>query len=254
MESQHPNFDPGEPAFSERLDQLRNGGTFESALRDTSPEMLTTIKAFYAAVLPEPGRNEVSRATNGAQIEAAIDNIVSEGQRATFTIDQAYKGINKGRRAVDVSSEYTDCGIRFRQGETCLVYAWTEKGSLRTGACSRTRRLSEAGDDLVCLHFLQNGGPDIGRIWGFVSGDERAAKLPHLFDSVPLPVSDLDVQLHSSDRALQAWTDQRGQYVFEGLPAGDYQVAIEGQTREVHLEPKACNSEWFYVPGEKSGK
>jgi hypothetical protein len=50
---------------------------------------------------------------------------------------------------------------------------------------------------------------------------------------------------------LEAWTDQKGQCVFDGLPAGDYEVAIENQTRKVHLGPKACEREWFYVPKNK---
>lgn len=254
VESKNPSFDPDDPVFSERLEQLFQGRDLAGALRGNSPGTLAKIKAFYAAVLPEPGRSAVMRSANKEQLETAIDQIAADGQRVTFRIDQGYKGVKKGAQSVDVWSEYTDCGIRFVQGETYVVYAWNSTGGLRTGACSRTRRISEAGDDLVYLHSMQRGGPDIGRIWGFVSGDERTPNVPHIFDSAPLPISGLDVHLHSSERILHTWTDQKGQYVFDGLPAGGYEVAVKGETREVHLGPKACESEWFYVPKERISK
>ena len=254
VESKNPSFDPDGPVFSERLGKLFQGGDLAGALRDNSPGTLAKIKAFYAAVLPEPDRSAVMRSANKEQLESAIDQIAADGQRVTFRIDQGYKGIRKVAQSLDVWSEYTDCGIRFAQGETYVVYAWRAHDGLRTGACSRTRRISEAGDDLVYPHFMQRGGPDIGRIWGFVSGDERAPNLPHIFDFVPLPISYLNVQLYASERTLQAWTDQKRQYAFDGLPAGDYEVAIKEQTRNVHLEPTACKSEWFYVPKDQSSK
>jgi len=254
VESRHPDFNPYDRAWFDRMGQL-----FPDAdLRDVdlnSPDTLAKIKTFYAELLTEPERSAVAKAASVAEVEATLDRSFGDGQRVTLRIDRTYKGLDNSRQSVDVWTDFiSDCGVQFRKGETYVVFAENEDGKLKTGACSRTRRLSEAGDDLVYLHFVQSGDPDIGRIWGFVSGDERAPKVPHIFDSVPLPMSDLDVQLHSSQRTLQAWTDQKGQYVFDGLPAGDYDLTIKEQTRKVHLEPKARKSEWFYVPRNKSDK
>jgi hypothetical protein len=61
-------------------------------------------------------------------------------------------------------------------------------------------------------------------------------------------VSFLDVQLYSDQTTLQAWTNQEGRFIFDGLAAGDYHIELPTETRKIHLEPKDCKSEWFYVP------
>jgi hypothetical protein len=251
VESRHPDFDPYDPPLTKKLHELFPGVSLDDLDLDSS-ETLAKIKQLYAEVLTEPERSMVAKAANLAELEAVLDRSFGDGQRVKLTVDQAYKGVGKDLRSIDVWTDFlSDCAVQFRKGETYLVYARNEGSRLKTGSCSRTRRLSEAGDDLVYLHFVQGGGPETGRIWGFASGDERAPHMPRVFDSVPSPMSDLDVKLHSSQRVLEAWTDQKGQYVFDGLPAGDYEVAIENQTRKVHLGPKACESEWFYVPKNK---
>jgi hypothetical protein len=248
VESRRPDFDPYDPAFTRKLQELFPGVSLDD-LDLNSSETLAKIKLFYAEILTEPERSAVTKAASVAELEALLDRSFGDGQRVTLTVDQAYKGVGRDLRSIDVWTDFlSDCAVQFRKGETYVVYAWNDRGRLKTGRCSRTQRLSEAGDDLVYLHFVQSGGPDTGRIWGFASGDERAPHVPRIFDSMPLPMSDLNVQLHSSQRVLEAWTDQKGQYVFDGLPAGDYEVAIENQSRKVHLGPKACESEWFYVP------
>jgi hypothetical protein len=252
VESMHPDFDPY--ALAQRLQELFPGRDLDD-IDFRSPEAFPKLKALYSELLAGEERAEVLRTASVEQLEATLDKILGEEQRVTFSVEEADKGVENRLQIVDVWNSYlSDCAVQFRKGETYVVYAWNEEGRLRTGACSCTRRLSEAGNELVYLHFLQNGGPDIGRMWGFVSGDELAREVPHVFDYVLLPMADVNVQLRSSQRALQAWTDQKGQYVFDGLPAGDYEIDLPSETRKIHLESRACKSEWFYVPKDKPNK
>ncbi|HTC33801.1 MAG TPA: hypothetical protein VK724_10540 [Bryobacteraceae bacterium] len=249
VESKHPDLDPYDLMLAERLQQLFPGRDLDDVVRDDSPETLVTLKRFYSEVLREPERREATNAVTLDQLEAAVDKIFRDGQRITFKVSQAYKGVAKDRQLIEVWTDFlSDCAVAFRKNETYVVYARPGEHGIETGACSGTRRLSEAGEDLVYLHFMQSGDPDVGRIWGFVSGDERVLTVPRFFETIPLPMAYLDVRLRSSGSALQAWTTQEGEFVFDGLPAGDYEIAIEQQVRKVHLEPKACKSEWFYIP------
>ena len=171
-----------------------------------------------------------------------------------FAVQQAYKGVLSDVKHIDVWTELTDCGARFISGETYVVYAWAGKNGLVTGACSRTRRLSEAGEDLTYLHFMQSGGEDVGRIWGFVSHDRKEIEPPHTGDPARAPVPDIAVQLRSSWGMLRARTGADGGFIFDGLPAGDYELKLPTTARKVHLDPRACKSEWFYVAKDKPGK
>ena len=42
---------------------------------------------------------------------------------------------------------------------------------MTTGACTRTRRLSDAGEDLAYLYFFKNFGDAAGHVEGFVTTD-----------------------------------------------------------------------------------
>lgn len=169
-------------------------------------------------------------------------------------MQQAYKGIGRNIKTVDVWTDFSDCGKRFNNGETYLVYTYAGRMGLSARACSRTNRLSEAGDDLVYLHFMQSGGSEVGRIWGFLSHDKREIAGPHTGDPAQSPIPNLMVQLSSNWGTLRARTKQDGGYVFDGLPAGDYEIDLPADRREVHLQPKACKSEWFYIPEDKRSK
>jgi hypothetical protein len=134
------------------------------------------------------------------------------------------------------------------------VYASAGSQGLNTGACSRTNRLSEVGDDLVYLHFMRSGGSDVGRIWGFSSHDQKEIEGPHTGDPAQAPAPDIPVQLRSNRGTLRTRTNQDGGYIFDGLPSGDYEVNLLASTHRVNLEARACKSEWFYVPKDKAGR
>ena len=71
----------------------------------------------------------------------------------TLTVEQAWKGLAAGQKTVTVqtASSGKACGYEFQEKVGYLVYAYGESKSLRTGACSRTKLLADAEEDLVFL-------------------------------------------------------------------------------------------------------
>jgi len=77
-----------------------------------------------------------------------------------FKIKESWKKV-KGKtvsiltEAPNIATEppfYKDCGYEFKVGESYLVYVERQSGTnLLVGICSRTRKLSEATDDLKVL-------------------------------------------------------------------------------------------------------
>ena len=73
-------------------------------------------------------------------------------QRAVkLAVVRAWKGVES--EAVDVltPSEGAACGYTFVQGASYLVYASADSDGLHVLSCSRTRPISEAGEDLALL-------------------------------------------------------------------------------------------------------
>ena len=244
VQSQDPSFDFWDPIVSKHVEDVIAN----------LPGAMVEFKKLYSNEFSEPARAAVLQASNWKELQAAFELMAKGKKRVTFALQQTYKGIGRKTSAIDVWTDFSDCGKRFTNGETYIVYASTGNERLNTAACTRTNRLSEAGDDMVYLHFIQNGGSDVGRIWGYVSHDRREIAGPHTGDPAKAPWPGLPVELSSNWGTLRARANQDGGYVFDGLPAGDYEIQLPTETRKVHLEPRACESEWFYVPKDKPRK
>jgi hypothetical protein len=68
--------------------------------------------------------------------------------RATFWVEESWKGINS--RTITVSTGPTGgiCGYEFEKGEEYMVYAYKGDGDgLITSLCTRTKKLSFAHED-----------------------------------------------------------------------------------------------------------
>ncbi len=72
--------------------------------------------------------------------------------------DHAADKPKKDADFLDVFTTAGDCGYDFQIGETYLVYANDEEGAdyFFTSTCMRTKRISDAGDDLAYLYFYKN--------------------------------------------------------------------------------------------------
>jgi hypothetical protein len=159
-----------------------------------------------------------------------------------------------------------NCGFAFQTGETYLVYADDDEESdvMTTGACTRTRRLSDAGDDLAYLYFFKNFGDRAGRLEGFVTTDllyQRQLDTAHYSDRIAAPVAGAVVELKSAGPPRYAATDERGRFVFDGLPAGAYNLSaftpafpedarLLAGPRDIRLEKGACATQVLVAPEE----
>lgn len=242
-----PDFDFRDTAVRQQLRAL---------LEDSSAEGFIKLKTFYLRVLPEPVRTEVERMVTRDQLDTALNELSKIKKRVTFHVNQVYKGIAQSNHELDLFTSFTDCGIHFITGETYLVYASKLQTGYEAGACSRTRRLSDAREDLAYLQFMRSGVTDKGRLYGFVSSSDMDLRRLLDWDWVPDPVPGVRVQLRTDSVTLEATTDKDGRYVFDGLPGGDFEIAISdsrgdnalSKPRHVHLPKSACKIEPFYIP------
>ena len=128
---------------------------------------------------------------------------------------------------------------------------------LENGMCSPTKRLSDAGDDLVYLHFVKHER-NAARIYGFVTSRPTDLETAQLWDRVTSPLSDLVVQLHSEGRVRYAHTDGSGRYVLDGLEEGKHRLTVFHRDypentkvlagpRDVHVKASGCVASYLLL-------
>lgn len=159
---EHPR--PEDLVVQRRLRSLYSEEDLERMQADKTPEGIAKLKQSILRVypdLPEPFITRLAEATTSDQLDAWVDAIARDGRRTHFKTREVFRGPKTD--SIMVQSEFTDCGFYFQIGETYLVYAHQDKdtGLLRTGACSRTKRVSDAGEDLTYLFFLQKEAPNL---------------------------------------------------------------------------------------------
>jgi len=156
----------------------------------------------------------------------------SQGTRIRFKVRTVFrqKESSDSDKFIDVWNESGDCGIPFQKGETYLVYATDDEESdhLETGVCRRTTRLTDAGEDLAYLYFVQNGGAEANRLEGFVTSEIEQLQQDrfHYTGRVKSPVSTVVIELQSANGARYTETDPGGRFVFDGLADGEYRAFV----------------------------
>jgi hypothetical protein len=132
---------------------------------------------------------------------------------------------------------------------------------MTTGACTRTRRLTDAGDDLAYLYFFKNYADNAGRLEGFVTADllfQRALDPAHYTGRIGSPVAAV-VELKSGDRSRYTQSDGQGRFLFDGLPPGDFTVSayapgypaesrLLAGPKPVRMEKRACATQVLVAP------
>jgi hypothetical protein len=129
---------------------------------------------------------------------------------------------------LEIESPFGDCGVDFEEGETYLVYATSDEDTdeLSTTSCSRTRRLSDAGDDLAYLFFYKNFPEESARVEGAVTAPPPSPpnNAPARdFPRVPVPGAVIQLQFPNGIRYAESGPD--GQFVFDGLRGGEYTLS-----------------------------
>ena len=156
----------------------------------------------------------------------------------------------------EISTPFGDCGIEFQVGETYLVYADDdeETGNLSATVCTRTRRLTDAGEDLAYLFFYKEHREQSTRLEGFTTTDVGyQLELNKMNDptSMKSPVPGLVLELSSQGLTRFTTSDNKGRFVFDGLAGGEYSLtAFDGDypkkqnlragPQKFSLEPESC--------------
>jgi hypothetical protein len=127
------------------------------------------------------------------------------------------------------------CGFDFVEGETYLVDANKDRvnGTWHTSSCSRTRLAGQSTEDLDVLRLWKTGR----RLPGYILGqiDSRFLSKDVTFQ----------VQLRGGKEVLETTSDTHGQFRFENLDPGVYEVEIvelPALSRPVDLTHAWCAS------------
>ena len=165
---------------------------------------------------------------------------------------------------LDVWTTAGDCGYDFQIGETYLVYANDEEGAdyFFTSTCMRTKRLSEAGDDLAYLYFYKNQPEESSRLEGFATSDRKsqlAIDPMHEPAMIGSPLAGVILQLKSDQLTRYAESESAGRFLFDGLPEGNYELSafasgypktnqLLAGPRRLHIKEKSCARQIFVLP------
>jgi len=164
----------------------------------------------------------------------------------TFAVERSYRGL-EGKKVAEVvtGSGGGDCGYDFRAGESYLVYALPHPatGKLYAGICSRTRLLSEAGDDLE--YFARKDDPaHAAGIEGWIH--ELSRGRDNITTEVSGPLKGARVRISSKSGRWTVITGPDGRFQLWGLPPGTYRVTPQftpkfvEDSRTVTLSPQFC--------------
>jgi hypothetical protein len=164
----------------------------------------------------------------------------------------------------DVWTMSGDCGYDFQIGETYLVFANNEEGAdyFFTSTCMRTKRLSDAGEDLTYLYFYKNQPQASSRLEGFATSDwksQLAMDPLHEPAVIGWPVAGVILQLKSDRLTRYAESDTGGRFLFDGLPEANYELSVFASgypktnhllagPRHLHIKAKSCARQIFILP------
>ena len=93
----------------------------------------------------------------GEALSVGLDPDDDRAVRAVFAVSRHFKGADVSEITLLTSTSSASCGYEFAVGESYLIFASDDDGTLRTTPCSRTRTLDQAGDDIAALDALIDG-------------------------------------------------------------------------------------------------
>jgi len=225
-------------------------------------------------------RTDLDSAKTPDELQAILKKHLSEENHATLKIKAVFRreGDEPGDddddddkkaklapgHSIEVWTDTGECEVEFRKGETYLVYAFEEEqsGRLETNRCSRTIRLTDAGEDMAYLFFYKNGGPESARVEGFTSSDFKTQLNQdrlHYSGSVESAVSNVEIELRSAGGSRYTRPNPNGRFVFDGVPDGDYRLLVYpleysanrapvATSPMLHVKQKSCHSVVLAVP------
>jgi hypothetical protein len=264
VESVEPSFlDHWNPAQRSSLAALNEETTRLRA--DKSAAGVARLKDTYLKVfpdLPDEYRSQLAAAATTDDLVSAFYWILGHGKRARVKVKTVYRG-DDDDESFTIWTPFGDCGYDFQKGETYLIYADLDEETdiMETGICSRTRRVSDAGEDLGYLYFLQHDKEHSARLEGFVTSNllyQAEHDTEHYTGAIHSPIAGAVLELRSGQSPRYTESDAGGRFVFDGLAAGTYHVTVfaPGYPREVQIlagprqvrvDSSACATQIFVV-------
>jgi hypothetical protein len=266
-------------------------GTDQSAMRSLndafihaqehpSPDSLRQVKDTFLAMFPgmdDREKKQVQAADSVQRITSMLYSSLDRGMRVHLKVKTLFKQGDDDADAkdkkddekkepdfLDVWTTSGDCGYDFQMGETYLVYANDEEGAdyFFTSSCMRTKRLSDAGDDLAYLYFYKNQPDESARLEGFVTSDRKSQLVIdplHEPASIGSPVAGVILQLKSDKLTRYAEPESTGKFLFDGLPEGNYELSVFASgypknnqllsgPRRLRIKEKSCARQIFVLP------
>jgi hypothetical protein len=183
--------------------------------------------------------------------------------RVTLAVTETFNGPTSKSFEIVTGMGNGDCGFPFTKGQDYLVYASKEAGKWSSSICSRTQRLDHATSDLSYLRSLSSAPPP-SRIFGFITTESRMIGIEMRYvEKAPHPVAGVTINLESGGLTRKTVTDTSGNYAFESLPSGKFNISAEmpndmggGQKRSFDLPAHACSQHNFVAneTGQISGR
>jgi hypothetical protein len=250
---------------------------FIKAQEHPSAESLRQVKDTYLAMFPgmdDREKKQIQSADTIQQMTSMFYSSLDRGMRVHLKVKSLFKkgdddddAGHKAKKDADFLDVWTtagDCGYDFQIGETYLVFANDEEGAdyFFTSTCMRTKRLSEAGEDLVYLYFYKNQPEASSRLEGFATSDRKsqlAIDPLHEPATIGSPVAGVILQLKSDKLTRYAESNAGGRFLFDGLPEANYELSVFAKgypktnqllagPRRLHIKEKSCARQIFVLP------
>ncbi len=149
-----------------------------------------------------------------------------KSKRVRFLVREWYKG--QRRDTVEVWLTPSECPLAVETNQQYLIYARVNKdnGRIESNACMGTVAAGSAASDITYLTVAQSGAAQATRISGNGGGPS------------------LNITAKSGIDTRYALTDGAGMFSLDGLPAGDWTLAVVGggPGKPVQLAPNSCVS------------
>jgi hypothetical protein len=242
-----------------------------SAQEHPSADSLHQLKDKLLSMFPgmdEREKKQVQTAETIQQVASLFYSSLDRGMRVHLRVKTLYKQDDDDRKGspdfLDVWTTAGDCGYDFQIGETYLVFANNEEGAdyFFTSTCMRTRRLSDAGDDLAYLYFYKNQPEASSRLEGFATSDRKSQLTmdpTHEPAAIGAPVGGVILQVKSDRLTRYAESDAGGRFLFDGLPEANYELSVFASgypktnqllagPRRLNIKEKSCARQIFVLP------
>lgn len=179
-----------------------------------------------------------------------------------FSVEETFSGAPGKELEVATGLSADDCGYPFVKGASYLVYAYRDEkdGRLYTSACTRTKRVAGASEDLQYLRSLASTPRTVtisGKVQRHLSHAVNHAQGYVAMEGVVLTIE-------GADQPKEVRTDASGNFKLTGLKPGTLklklhlsdELTVYRPERVLKFESAGCASEVFYVGdnGRLSGR